>query len=105
MHDAENLSDEPCMQRILTLIFCNFREMVHVDNDIPVFATGSIKYSTAELVQILLDKKRHSGFVCHRQPFRVTESKVFLIDTDKLDHHDDIKADDLGSWKNDGQHS
>lgn len=35
----------------------------------------------------------------------MTESKVFLIDTDKLGHPDDLKADDLGSWKNDGQHS
>ena len=30
---------------------------------------------------------------------------MFLIDTSHLDHPDDLKADDLGSWKNDGQHS
>lgn len=76
-----------------------------MNNETPAFATGSVKYTAAELVQILLDKKRQSGLVCDQQPLRVTESKVFLIDTSKLDHHDDIKADDLGSWKNDGQHS
>ena len=29
---------------------------------------------------------------------------MFLVNTDNLDHPDDVKADDLGSWKNDGQH-
>ena len=33
------------------------------------------------------------------------QSKVFLIDTSHLDHPDDLEADELGSWKNDGQHS
>ena len=70
-----------------------------------IFATGVMKYNAGELVRILLDEERHSGFINHKQPFRVTDSKVFLINTDKLDHCDDLKADDLGSWKNDGQHS
>ena len=66
--------------------------------DIPVFATGPTKLSAGEIVRILLDKQRHSGL-------RVWESKVFIVDTDKLSHPDDIKADDLGSWRNDGQHT
>ena len=71
----------------------------------PVFATGPMKFSAAELVRILLDKECQSGLVCYQQPLRVTTSKVFIVDTNKLDHHDDLKADDLGTWKNDGQHS
>jgi len=43
--------------------------------------------------------------VCQQQPLRVKESKVFIVNTDKLCHPDDLKADDLGGWKNDGQHS
>ena len=73
-----------------------------VADEIPDFATGVVKYGAAELVQILLDNKIH---ISSKQPLRVTTSKVFIVDTDKLSHHDDLKADDLGSWRNDGQHS
>ena len=71
----------------------------------PVFASGIVKYSADELVRILLDKQRHNGFVSQQQPLRIQESKVFLVDTSELGVPEDIKADDLGSWKNDGQHS
>lgn len=64
-----------------------------------------MKFSAGEVVHILLDKQRHLGLVCEEQPLRVRESKVFSVDTNKLSHPDDLKADDLGSWKNDGQHS
>ena len=70
-----------------------------------MFATGLVKFNSTELVQILLDKERQKGFVCRKQPLRVKSSKVFLINTDYLGHPDDIKVDDLGSWRNDGQHS
>ena len=30
---------------------------------------------------------------------------MFIVDTDKLCHPDDLKVDDLGGWKNEGQHS
>ena len=64
-----------------------------------------MKFSAGEVVHILLDKQCHLGLVCEEQPLRVRESKVFIVDTNKLSHPDDLKADDLGSWKNDGQHS
>ena len=38
-------------------------------------------------------------------PLRVKEFKVFIVDINKINHLDDIKADELGGWKNDGQHS
>ena len=56
-------------------------------------------------MRALLDKQEHSGLVCQRQPLRIRSSKAFIVDTDKLNNPDDIKADDLGSWRNDGQHS
>lgn len=64
-----------------------------------------MKLSAGELVRILLDRQRHSGLVSQQQPLRVCESKVFVVNTDHLGDPDDIKADDLGSWRNDGQHS
>ena len=70
-----------------------------------VFSSSAMKYNAGELVQILLDEKRHNGLVSKQQPLRVRESKTFLVDTDNLNNPDDIKADDLESWRNDGQHS
>ena len=77
---------------------------VKEDCDIPVFANGIVKYTAEEMVTILLNKRHHEGVISQRQPLYVKESKVFLVNTDNLDHPDDVKADDLGSWKNDGQH-
>ena len=64
-----------------------------------------MKLNAEELIRILLEKKRHEGRVCDKQPLRIRETKAFVVDTDKLRSPDDLKADDLGSWKNDGQHS
>ena len=57
------------------------------------------------LIRILLEKKRHEGRICKKQPLRVRDSKVFVVNTDELSNPDDLKADDLGSWKNDGLHA
>ena len=74
-------------------------------SEIPVFESGLVKYTALELVKILLDENQNKNYVCKKQPLRITQSKVFLIDTSNLDDPDDLKADDLGSWRNDGQHS
>ena len=50
------------------------------------------------------DKTLHQGYVCKQQPLGVKESKVFMVDTNKLNHPDDIKADKLEGGKNNGQH-
>lgn len=71
----------------------------------PIFATGPIKFDATELVHILLDTQRHLGLVCNQQPLRINDSKVFVVNTDNLSHPDDLKSDDQGSWRNDGQHS
>ena len=65
---------------------------------------GAVKYNAGELVRIMLDEKHHDK-VIKQQPLRVHESKSFVVDTKYLNDPDDIKADDLGSWRNDGQHS
>ena len=74
------------------------------NSDIPIFANGVVKYTAEKIVSILLNKRDHEGLISQRQPLHVRESKVFIVDTDNLDDPDDVKADDLGSWRNDGQH-
>ena len=69
-----------------------------------MFASGFRKYSAEDVVNILLDKTKHQGYICQQQPLGVKESKVFIVDTSKMRNPDDLKADELGGWKNDGQH-
>ena len=64
-----------------------------------------MKYNAGELVRILLDNSHNKGLISKHQPLRIRETKAFLVDTNALKDPDDIKADDLGSWRNDGQHS
>ena len=40
--------------------------------------------------------------LCLEQPFGITFSSTFVIDTSILAYRDDLHADDLGSWRNDG---
>ena len=70
---------------------------------IPVFQSVHAKYNAIDLVKIILDAKGEN--ICTHQPLRVMQSKVFLVDTSHFDHADDLEADDLGGWKNDGEHS
>ena len=65
---------------------------------------GAVKYNAGELVRIKLDEKHHDK-ITKQQPLRIHQSKRFVVDTEYLNDPDDIKADDLGSWRNDGQHS
>lgn len=40
-----------------------------------------------------------------KQPIGVTVSSTFFIDSSKISDRDDIRADDLGVWINQGVHS
>ena len=43
--------------------------------------------------------------ICTAQPTGCRFSATFIVDTAKLNHRDDIRADDLGVWKNCGVRS
>ena len=42
--------------------------------------------------------------ICSIPPRCVMKNRSFIVDTSKLKDHDDVLADDCGSWKNNGQH-
>lgn len=46
-----------------------------------------------------------STMICSQQPLGCKETSSFVIDCSILQHHDDIRMNDLGSWKNSGVHS
>ena len=44
-----------------------------------------------------------SACVCTKKPVGVTDAAVFFVDSTKLRHQDDLKADDMGSWTHKGK--
>ena len=58
-------------------------------------------YKVNEIAQALLTISDDSK-ICHCTPTNVEHNCSFLIDRSKLASHADIKADDSGSWRNNG---
>ena len=71
------------------------------DRELPVFSETTTGYSLQQIVGILMDQSLSDDKVCRIQPLGVNRNCTFIIDLDcvKLE---DMKADDLGSWKSNG---
>ena len=78
----------------------------HYDNDLhlPVFSTVTSGYSASELARVLMNKDIDGNKVCHIQPLGVIKNATFIVDIDDV-LFSDLKADDLGTWKNNGTKS
>ena len=61
--------------------------------------------SLIETLNQLTTSLPHPSVVCSVTPCHVMENKSFIMDKTKLEHIDDLLADDCGSWWNNGQHS
>ena len=68
---------------------------------IPIFSTSDTSYSVEDAVRIILQPNQS---ICTQQPIGCHISSTFVIDLSTLDEQD-IKADDLGVWKNQGVRS
>jgi hypothetical protein len=69
--------------------------------DAPYYFQGKKSYSSSEIMGIILGSEQNSK-VCSRVPIGVHENAVFVIDASRLKSPDDIRADDLGVWVNNG---
>ena len=56
------------------------------------------------LARVLMNKDIDTNKVCHIKPLGVTKSATFIVDIDEV-LFSDQKADDLGTWKNNGTES
>ena len=93
---SQGLHDMSCCYSI----FLFFRGYFEENPRIPIYHTGDMNISTEEALRIILnpDKTR----ICREQPFAITFSSTYVVYTSLLTHRDDLRADDLGSWRNDG---
>ena len=74
------------------------------DPQLPIFSTVTTGYSASKLARILMRKDIDISKVCHIQPLGVTKNATFIVDIDDV-LFSDLKADDLGTWKNNGTKS
>ena len=56
-------------------------------------------YSQEEIVHILCDPMLKKEFICSSHPVSVENNVSFVIDVSELKNPNDVRADDLGSWK------
>ena len=61
-------------------------------------------YQVNKIVQALLNDFSDGLKICYHVPTNVEHNCTFLIDRSKLKVPADVKADDSGSWRNNGVH-
>ena len=71
------------------------------DPELPVYSQTPTGYSLSDLVDILMCEAIPEEKICKVQPLGVNRNCTFIIDFDAVSS-EDIKADDLGSWKSNG---
>ena len=86
-----------------------FRQSVfyHGNKSLPVFEWNRSMhtYKVNEIARALLNDSPDDSKICHRAPTNIEHNCTFLIDRSKLKSPADIKADDSGSWRNNGVRS
>ena len=81
---------------------CDSNEIsyLHGDVGVPIYSSTT-HYSYSDAVKILQHCPENK--ICSKHPVRVERNATFVIDLAKLDHADDIKADDCGHWIHNGR--
>ena len=62
------------------------------------------KYAAEGILKILLDPALPASKVCSVRPTNVVKSATYIVDIGKLEHPDDVKNDNFGTWKHSGSH-
>jgi len=73
-------------------------EFLDGDPELPLISPSEAGYPVYSLIQSLLSSDIDERRVCKVQPLGVMRNAVFMIDLDEV-HFNDLKADDLGSWR------
>ena len=71
------------------------------DPQLPIYRVPTSGYPVHELIDILLKPDLPPEHICTVQPLTVTQNAVFVFSIDRVEL-EDLKADDLGSWKGTG---
>ena len=68
---------------------------------LPLYSCASEVFDLEDVVRILLPNYS-PDCLCFSQPINTAHNVAFLVVTSNLKRQDNIKCDDMGSWKNNG---
>ena len=68
----------------------------HGNLNLPILATSKKGYGKEQIVQILFNPQFDSRYLCSDHPTLVKNNTAFVIN---LKSKDDVRADDMGTWK------
>ena len=71
----------------------------------PVYGTPLRGYNIDKIVEILLGPNFDLKLLCKTNPISVENNVSFVIDCTSLSSPNDVRADDLGTWKCTGSRS
>jgi len=72
-------------------------------NGYPLYSSATDIMQPVDVFNVVLNTKQDCRIVCKQKPVGIKDTATFLIDTTKLRHFEDIKADDMGSWVHKGR--
>lgn len=89
---------------VLSVLFTSFNRIGKVEcyNDncqLPIFGHPCKGYDIEHLTHILLDPFVDDELICSTNPIFVHHNVAFLVDLSRLKDPNDVRADDMGSWK------
>ena len=71
----------------------------------PVYGYPKRGYNIEQIVHILVQPNFDARLLCKTNPISVENNVSFVVDVSKLSNRNDVRADDLGSWKCTGSRS
>jgi len=74
-------------------------EYYHGNKSLPIYERHAKGYSGEEIAVILCDPTLDKDIICSTHLVLVENNVSFVVDTSKLKNPNDIRADDLGTWK------
>jgi len=69
------------------------------NKDLPVYERPKKGYSKEQIVDVLCNPSLDEKLICSTHPVLVEHNTSFVIDMTKLKDRNDVRADDLGTWR------
>ena len=74
-------------------------EHYHGNCSLPLYEHPLKGYNGQRIAQILCDPTLDKDILCSTHPTSVENNVSFIVDLSKLKDRNDVRADDLGTWK------
>lgn len=78
-------------------------QIISYKGAIPVYGNYEDAIQPVDAFDAMLSTSETSPLVCTRRPVGITEVAVILVNTSKLRHQEDLRADDVGGWCHKGK--